>query len=253
MSKAQTDIRTLTDGSVVHIDTQKIADVVNRMHLPSGLGTHENACSIAAINLALTGELTDKIPDCMSEVIGRWIISTQDAMPDSMRNSPEWKRLLPLAAGTGREHEKERLDLLLNHMWTVALPLIQPIADAQGFGAEWRAMLAEKSKSAAARAATVAMAAEAAARAAGEASGWAARAATAAAAAEASGWAAGEAARAARAALAALAAARAAEAAARAAGEAATADVTWETLNPCQLLADLIAVGSAPSGGSEHE
>jgi hypothetical protein len=30
------------------IDTQEIADVVNRMHLPAGLGTRENACSIAA-------------------------------------------------------------------------------------------------------------------------------------------------------------------------------------------------------------
>jgi hypothetical protein len=72
------------------------------MTLPSGLGTEESACSIAAINLALTGELTDDIPDCMSEVIGRWIIPTQDAMPAELRNSPRWKSLLPLAAGTGQ-------------------------------------------------------------------------------------------------------------------------------------------------------
>jgi hypothetical protein len=230
----------MSDNKMNTIDTQKIAEVVNRMHLPIGLGDKENACSIAAINLALTGELTDKIPDCMSGVIGRWIISTQDAMPDAMRNSPEWKRLLPLAAGTGREHEKERIDLLLNHMWTVALPLIQPVADAHGFGDEWRAMLAEKSKSAA-----MAAAAEAAEAAEAEAAEAAAEAAVAAEAeAEAARAAAEAAAEAARAAVWAAAAWAAAEAAGWAAAEAAG----WETLNPCQLLADLIA-----AGGKEHE
>lgn len=32
-------------------------------HLAAGLGTEDEACSIAAINLALTGELTGRIPD----------------------------------------------------------------------------------------------------------------------------------------------------------------------------------------------
>ena len=174
------------------IDTAKITEVVNRMHLPAGLGDKENACSIAAINLALTGELTDEIPDCMSEVIGNWIIITQDAMPDEMRNSAEWKRLLPLAAGTGRAHEKERLAVLLDHMWTVALPLFQPIADAQGFGDAWRVMLKEKTSDAAKAAAAA----------------WATRSAA---------W------------------------ATRSAAEA--AEAAWETLNPCALLARMIAVG----------
>jgi hypothetical protein len=190
------------------IDMQKIADLVNRMHLPRGLGDKENACSIAAINLALTGELTDDIPACMSEVIGRWIIITQDLVPDDMRNSVEWKRLLPLAAGTGRDHEKERLNVLLNHMWTVALPLLQPTANARGFGTEWRTMLKEKTGSAAEKAA--------------EAAAWAA---------EALAWAAE---------------------AAKAAAMGAAGSAAWAAINPCQLLADLIAVGSTNSGGSEH-
>jgi hypothetical protein len=231
------------------IDTQKIADVVNRMHLPSGLGDKENACSIAAINLALTGELTDKIPDCMSKVIGRWIIVTQDAMPDAMRNSVEWKRLLPLAAGTGREHEKERLRVLLAHMWEVSLPLIQPVADARRFGDKWRTMTTEKT-AAAAEAAREARAEQSVAREAARAAAEAARTAQWAEAAEsaesaqwAAQWAAQAAAEAARA-----AAAAAREATAWAAGwaaaRAARAEwVAWETLRPCQLLADLIAVG----------
>jgi len=66
---------------------QAIAAKLASMHLPSGLGDEEAACSIAAINLALSGKLTDEIPDCMSEVIGKWIIRIQDSMPDDMRNS----------------------------------------------------------------------------------------------------------------------------------------------------------------------
>ena len=214
----------------MNIDQEKIAALLARMHLPAGLGDHENACSIAAINLALTGELTDDIPECMSKVIGRWIIVTQDAMPDVLRNSAEWKRLLPLAAGTGRTHEPERLALILSHMWTVALPLVQPVADAQGFGAAWNTMLTKKTAAeaeAASEAASEAMSEAAWAEAAAIEAAWAEVAARA------------EAARATSAAWAARAAVRAA--AARAQAEAARAAEVWEILDPCKLLADLIA------------
>ncbi|MGL5733857.1 MAG: hypothetical protein ACRCYS_03230, partial [Beijerinckiaceae bacterium] len=58
-----------------------IAATVARMTLSQGLGDKDNACSVAAINLALSGTLSDDIPACMSRVIGRWIIRTQDSMP----------------------------------------------------------------------------------------------------------------------------------------------------------------------------
>jgi hypothetical protein len=95
---------------------QRIRDLLSTMRLSDGLGTREQACSVAAINLALTGELTGTIPACMSAVTGHWIISIQDRMPDELRNSTEWKTLLPLAAGTGRDLERERLDIILDHM-----------------------------------------------------------------------------------------------------------------------------------------
>jgi hypothetical protein len=126
-----------------------IAAYVNTHHLPSGLGTKEEACSIAAINLALTGELTDRVPDCMSLVIGKWIIGVQDAMPDAMRNSIEWRNLLPLAAGTGRQHEAERSAIVLDWMWDVVLPEIQPVADKGGYGEKWKTMTNEKTAGAA--------------------------------------------------------------------------------------------------------
>lgn len=117
--------------------------------MPSGIGTKENACSIAAINLAISGELTSRIPLCMSLVMGRWIIVTQDKMPFEMRNSTEWKTLLPLAAGTGRELEQERLDMIMDWMWGKVLPWLHPIADDNGFGSQWRDMCEQRTSAAA--------------------------------------------------------------------------------------------------------
>jgi hypothetical protein len=108
--------------------------------LAVGLGTKERACSVAAINLALTGKLTDTIPECMSPVVGRWIIRVQDAMPAEIRDSVEWRTLLPLAAGTGREFENERRAVIMEWMWGVVLPSVQPVADAGGFGVVWAEM-----------------------------------------------------------------------------------------------------------------
>ena len=127
-------------STITQEQQQKIADWLATHELPVGLGTAEAACSIAAINLSLTGELTDRIPDCMSLVLGRWIIRTQDALPHEVRNSAEWKRLLPSAAGTGRSHETERRVVILDWTWTEVLPQVQEIADARGFGEAWRDM-----------------------------------------------------------------------------------------------------------------
>lgn len=110
---------------------QQISDYLKDRPISKGIGTREQACSIAAINLALTGELTDNIPDCMSEVIGRWIIVIQDTMPFDMRNSNEWRILLPEAAGTGREKESARMGIILDWMWETVLPTLKPIADQQ--------------------------------------------------------------------------------------------------------------------------
>ena len=108
--------------------------------IPTGLGTEDKACSIAAINLAYTGNLTDEIPGCMSYVIGTWILVIQDAMPASIRNSAGWRALLPKAAGTGRKKEKERLAIVMTSAWETLVPMLQPTADKRGFGVEWKDM-----------------------------------------------------------------------------------------------------------------
>ena len=116
------------------------ATLAGMQNIPAGVGSKENACSIAAINLALTGNLTDAIPECMSLVIGKWIIKIQDSAPAELRNSARWRRLLPLAAGTGRDKESMRISVVMEWMWPVVLPRLQPLADRHGFGESWQKM-----------------------------------------------------------------------------------------------------------------
>ncbi|MEO0343052.1 MAG: hypothetical protein AAF198_06400 [Pseudomonadota bacterium] len=221
----------------------KLKSYLSAITIPSGLGTKEAACSIAAINLAISGELSDKVPDCMSLALGRATIVLQDSMPSEMRNSPRYKELLPQMAGTGRDYEDERANVLLDWMWGVVLPSLQDFADQNGFGAEWRKMCKERSQAAASHAA--ADAADAAARAAyaaADAYAYAARAAAyavAAAAARAAayaGAAADAAEAAARAAAAAYAAAYAYADAADAAEAASFDKGFWEKIDPIGVL-----------------
>ena len=100
--------------------------------IPAGLGNAEDgACSLASINLALTGELWAAPPDCMSLVIAAWIFKVQDAMPAKMRNSREWRTLLPLAAGTGRDplHEEERSDTITE--WWERVASVEAAGDSR--------------------------------------------------------------------------------------------------------------------------
>jgi hypothetical protein len=120
---------------------QRLTTYLTTHQLSQGLGTREAACSVAAINLALTGRLTDDIPDCMSLPLGGWIIGIQDAMPDYIRNSTEWKTLLPEAAGTGRDKETERTQLIVDWMWDDVLPQLLPVVRKWGFEAVWQEIL----------------------------------------------------------------------------------------------------------------
>ena len=203
--------------TITQEQADKITAYLASHTLPSGLGSEESACSIAAINLALTGKLTDKTPACMSLVIGRWIIRTQDSMPDDMRNSLEWKRLLPIAAGTGRDLEPQRKAVAMEWMWTVVLTQLQPLADKRGYGDAWLRMTTEKTQEAAIGAKKAAYSYAAAAA---DAAAYAAAAAAAAAAAY-------------------------ADAAAYAAADAAAdRKKFWVAVDPCKCLADMIAVSA---------
>jgi len=150
-------------STLTHEEEQKISDwLADHPTLTRGVGNAEAACSVAAWTLALTGTLTDKIPDCASEVTGRWIIRVQDScLPEHGRGHPEWLRLLPLAAGTGRAHEAERLAIVMDWMWGTVLPSVQTIADGRGFGKQWREMCENRTEAAAEAAYAAANAADA--------------------------------------------------------------------------------------------
>lgn len=122
----------------------KLEQYLATHELSAGIGSEESACSIAAINLAVSGELTDDIPPCMSAVLGSATIRLQDVMPDEIRNNDHYKKLLPDMAGTGRDKEDIRLAILMDWMWSVVLPKLQPLADDKGFSTQWRNMCQEK-------------------------------------------------------------------------------------------------------------
>jgi hypothetical protein len=133
--------------------------------------------------------------------------------------------MLPLAAGTGREQEQERLKIILDWMWGTVLPSLQSIADQQGFGDQWQKMTAERTAEAANAAAV------AASEATWGAATWAARAAA-------------RAANAAEDAAEAEEATRAATWAARATAWAPTEAEAWADFDPCELLERLIRIGN---------
>lgn len=118
--------------TITRADQQKIETLLDAMPVISvGIGDITSACSMAAINLALTGVLTDAIPACMSEVVGKWLIHIQDAMPDNIRNSECWRSLLPMAAGTGRGAERTRAMLLLDWAQLTVLPCLPSSGDTR--------------------------------------------------------------------------------------------------------------------------
>ena len=176
-------------------------------------------CTIAAINIALTGKLTDKAHPCVSEVIRQWVIRVQDAMPVEMLNEPQWRQAAIGIAGSAAppEVEQRRVELTVEWMWDrLADPAVLAAVPVSARGM-WDRMLAE-------RTADAARAAYAAAYAAADAATYAACAA----------------AYAADAADAATYAAAAATAAYAAYAYAGGADAYWRRADPALLLAQLV-------------
>lgn len=149
------------------------------LRLVAGLGTattptEGDACTIAAINLALTGRLTVERHPCVCPVIHRWVISVQDAMPTEVRNSPRWRKLAIDIAGSAasRAVETRRHQVIIAWMWGVLGDPAVVAAIPESARAKWERMLAERSRAtahaayAAGAAARIARAAGAAARAA---------------------------------------------------------------------------------------
>ena len=109
--------------------------------LKSEPGSRQMPCSIQAINIALSGKPSTVVPECMSEVLGSFIITIQDAIPNELLNSPEWKQMLPQAAGTHRDLERERSQAITDWMWDRVLPQVTPVLGDPAFTKPWETML----------------------------------------------------------------------------------------------------------------
>jgi hypothetical protein len=107
-------------------------------------------CTIAEINLVLTGTLSDDPHPCISEVIRRWVIAVQDAMPDELRNSPAWRSVAPLIAGTATDDERveqKRRDMIVAWMWDRLADEAVLAALPDAVRPTWDRMLAERTSS----------------------------------------------------------------------------------------------------------
>jgi len=201
--------------------------------LVSGLGNADGGpasgerCTIAEINLVLTGKLSDDPHPCISEVIRQWVIRVQDRMPDSIRNSSAWRGASVGIAGSASTPgvEQARRQMVMDWMWERLADEAVLEAVPAGCRVAWDRMLSERTYKASSEARRQLRAADAAYAAAAYAAADAAYADAAYAAADAAY---------------AAAYAAAASAAAAAAAAADAAQAFWERSDPAALLTRLI-------------
>jgi hypothetical protein len=77
-----------------------VASFVTGATLGQGLNNSQTPCTIATINLTLSGRFTDNCPECMSPELCDFVITLQDSLSHECRNSPEWKSIIPLLLNT---------------------------------------------------------------------------------------------------------------------------------------------------------
>ncbi len=119
----------------------RLTDYLKTHKLKSEPGSRQMPCSIRTINIALRGSPSTIVPECMSKVLGSFITTIQDAIPTKLLNSPEWKRMLPQAAGTQRDLEPERSQAITDWMWNKVLPQVTPVLETPEFREPWETML----------------------------------------------------------------------------------------------------------------
>ena len=81
--------------------------------------------------------------------MANWVIKVNEEMPDAVSDSAEWRVALTTGLATTSALEAEYLDMIMDHLWMVVLPTLQPVADRNGFGDEWKAMWIDQTRVAA--------------------------------------------------------------------------------------------------------
>lgn len=133
-------------------DQQKVKDFLDsHPHLSKGVVNEEEMCTIAVVNMALTGRLTAGLHPCVSHIIHKWVIVTQDSMPDAIRDSGAWRESIPLIAGSAasEEIERARLKRIIAWMWDSLADKAVLAAVPEDARQAWGRMLVERTPAAA--------------------------------------------------------------------------------------------------------
>ena len=93
---------------------------------------------------------TENLDPDMSPVLAGWIMETQDFMLGGTRYDADWRETTVLAQNCDNteELEDERMAALAGYMWE-SISMAQQVADKNGFGEAWAAMLDKRSVEAA--------------------------------------------------------------------------------------------------------
>lgn len=84
----------------MNLPQKLVATFVTGATLGQGLNDSQTPCTIAAINLTLSGRFSDDCPECMSPELCDFVIYLQDSITHECRNSAEWKSVIPLLLDT---------------------------------------------------------------------------------------------------------------------------------------------------------
>ena len=90
------------------------------------------------------------LTDEYSVVIDEWTSSIEARTYLNLKYDIKWQMAAKYVRATSDEFNDVYLDMIEEHMWTVVLPYLQPIADENGFGDVWRTMSVERTAEAAA-------------------------------------------------------------------------------------------------------
>lgn len=85
----------------------------------------------------------------MSAVLQTFAAPLKRGMPRELSETAEYITVARLIAEADDEQENDRLQIMLDWMWSEVLPPLQDIADERGFGDAWRAMTTQRTPEAA--------------------------------------------------------------------------------------------------------
>lgn len=105
-------------GMTTNYETEKAlyTAFLKDLRLVAGVGNLKagEACTESALQLALTGKLTDDRHPCVDPLIHKWVMNVQDRLDNATLNGP-WKDIAPMVVGT--IDVPDSLNRIMTTMW----------------------------------------------------------------------------------------------------------------------------------------